>query len=72
MAWSWRYETAAGTVVESGANESLPAELFSSRGDAESWLGETWRELREAGAEQVTLLEGDRTVYTMSLDETAD
>ncbi|GAA3734646.1 hypothetical protein HDA32_003881 [Spinactinospora alkalitolerans] len=64
MAWSWRYETAEGTVLQ---DESLPGELFPSRGDAESWLGETWQELREAGAERVTLLEEDHAVYSMSL-----
>ncbi|MBB4930801.1 hypothetical protein F4561_001621 [Lipingzhangella halophila] len=66
MAWSWRYETAEGRVLD---DEALPGELFSSRGDAESWLGESWRDLVEAGADQVTLLEDDRVVYTMSLHE---
>lgn len=33
------------------------------QGDAESWLGETWRELLAAGIDAVTLLEGDRIVY---------
>ncbi|TDQ52481.1 hypothetical protein [Actinorugispora endophytica] len=65
MAWNWRYETADGTVLEGGA----PEEPFSSRGDAESWLGESWRELRAAGTERVTLLEEDAPVYTMALNE---
>lgn len=68
MAWSWRYETADATAL---TDESLPGELFTSRGDAESWLGENWRELAQGGAEQVTLLEDERAVYTMSLDEDA-
>ncbi len=66
MTWTWRYETADGTVLEDPA---LPDERFTSRGDAESWLGETWRELREAGAERVTLLKEDSPTYTMSLNE---
>lgn len=66
MAWSWRYETAEGTVL---AGEPLPDELFPSRGDAESWLGEQWRELHGAGAEKVTLMEDGTSVYTMSLTE---
>ncbi|MEY9213110.1 hypothetical protein NI17_002380 [Thermobifida halotolerans] len=66
MAWSWRYETADGTVLDGSA---LPDELFASRGDAESWLGETWRELRDAGAERVTLLDEGSPAYTMSLSE---
>lgn len=66
MAWSWRYEKEGGEVVES---EELPAETFSSRGDAESWLGEEWRGLVEAGVDQVSLLEDDRLQYTMSLGD---
>lgn len=66
MAWNWRYETADGRILD---DESLPTEPFPSRGDAESWLGEHWRELQEAGAEKVTLLEEATTVYSMSLAE---
>ncbi|MDA0567674.1 hypothetical protein LG943_25610 [Streptomonospora sp. S1-112] len=68
MAWSWRYETEHGEALDDG---SLPGELFSSRGDAESWLGENWRSLVEGGAGRVTLVEDDRAVYSMSLDEPA-
>ncbi|QBI53767.1 hypothetical protein [Streptomonospora litoralis] len=68
MAWSWRYETEHGKPVDDG---SLPRELFSSRGDAESWLGETWRDLVDGGAARVTLLEDEHPVYTMSLDDPA-
>ncbi|MBB6172572.1 hypothetical protein HNR23_002632 [Nocardiopsis mwathae] len=66
MAWSWRYETGNGKPLD---DEEMPGELFTSRGDAETWLGENWQDLAEAGAAQVTLLEDDRTVYTMSLEE---
>ncbi|RNL81764.1 hypothetical protein [Halostreptopolyspora alba] len=70
MAWSWRYETADGRVLDDETlSLTLPGELFPSRGDAESWLGESWRELVEAGADRVTLLEDDRVVYTMGLHE---
>jgi hypothetical protein len=61
MAWTWRYENASGEVV-TPAGVSAPA-AFPSQGDAESWLGETWRELLDAGVARVTLLEGDRAVY---------
>jgi hypothetical protein len=62
MAWSWRYEDPTGATVV--PLESAPAqESFPSQADAESWVGEFWRELLEAGVAQVTLLEGDRTVY---------
>jgi hypothetical protein len=58
MSWSWRYEDASGTAL------SAPrAETFPSKADAESWLGETWRELLDAGVQQVTLVENGRVEY---------
>lgn len=66
MAWSWRYERADGTVL---SGEDFPGELFASRGDAESWLGEHWRVLRDRGTERVTLLNEGAAKYTMSLNE---
>lgn len=60
MPWSWRYEKADGAVV-SGAG--LQDAIFASQGDAESWLGENWRALLEAGVDQVTLLDDDRREY---------
>jgi hypothetical protein len=62
MAWLWRYERSSGEVIEE-VPESAAATAFPSQGDAESWLGETWRELLDAGVDQVCLLEGDRVVY---------
>ena len=62
MTWTWRYEDpSGGTVVPL---ESAPtADPFPSQADAESWIGENWRELLASGVAQVTLLEGDREVY---------
>jgi len=60
MPWTWRYEKTDGAVVSSG---DLPEAIFASQGDAESWLGENWRGLLEAGVDQVTLLEDDRREY---------
>ena len=60
MPWTWRYEKADGTVVSSPA---LPEAIFASQGDAESWLGENWRGLLDAGVDQVTLLEEGRIEY---------
>ncbi len=61
MAWTWRYETADGTPIE---GDSAPAvEAFPSQADAETWLGENWRELLHAGVHQVTLLDSGRAVY---------
>lgn len=58
--WTWRYEAADGSVVapEHGAGQPFP-----SQSDAESWIGECWRDLLDDGVEQVTLLEEDRVVY---------
>jgi len=36
---------------------------FPSQSDAESWVGEVWRDILEGGAEAVTLFEGERQVY---------
>jgi hypothetical protein len=61
MPWSWRYE---GT---DGAQVSGPAETFGSQADAESWIGQAWRELATSGVTSVSLVEDDRVEYTMSL-----
>ena len=60
MPWTWRYERADGAVVN-GAG--LQEAIFASQGDAESWLGENWRALLEAGVDQVSLLDDDRKEY---------
>ena len=60
MAWTWRLEKEDGTVL---ASRGLPKESFSSQGDAESWIGENWRALLEAGVDQVTLLDDGRPQY---------
>lgn len=60
MGWVWRYEDESGATI---APEGVPAPEFSSQGDAETWLGEVWRELLDAGVKQVTLLEDGRKVY---------
>jgi hypothetical protein len=45
---------------------------FPSQSDAESWIGEMWRDLLDDGVDQVTLFEGDREVYgPMSLHASA-
>jgi hypothetical protein len=67
-AWHWRLEDASGTEV---AAAGVGSPDFPSQSDAESWVGEAWRELVESGVDAVTLLEGDRVVYgPMSLHAT--
>ncbi len=60
MSWSWTCSAGVETVhpqVEGAAT------LFPSQSEAESWLGETWRDLLEAGVDSVTLMEDGREVY---------
>ncbi|OIV37543.1 hypothetical protein BIV57_10490 [Mangrovactinospora gilvigrisea] len=59
MAWTWRFEKADGTEAE----PPLEPEEFSTQGDAESWIGETWRELADGGVDQVSLLEDTKKIY---------
>ncbi|WP_051485687.1 hypothetical protein [Nocardioides sp. J54] len=59
--WRWRLEDASGAEVS--VTGDLAAQTFPSQGDAESWIGETWPELADAGVAQVTLFEADREVY---------
>jgi hypothetical protein len=61
MPWSWRYEGVDDQPVAG------PVEAFSSQADAESWIGQSWRELAAAGVTQVSLVEDDRVDYKMSL-----
>ncbi|WP_335984146.1 MULTISPECIES: hypothetical protein [Streptomycetaceae] len=59
MAWTWRFEAADGSEVE----PSVEPEEFTTQGDAESWVGEVWKELAAGGTEQVTLFEDGTRVY---------
>lgn len=58
MGWHWRYERADGAATDPEGSASFPTQA-----DAETWIGETWRELLDGGVEQVTLLEEERVVY---------
>ncbi|MEU5160318.1 hypothetical protein AB0G74_12010 [Streptomyces sp. NPDC020875] len=65
MAWTWRFEKSDGTQVA----PAVEPEEFTTQGDAESWLGEHWKELRAGGAGQVVLSEDSTVIYgPMSLD----
>jgi hypothetical protein len=61
VAWTWRYESGDGSAMQ--PEEAPPAETFPTQGDAETWLGEIWRELLDAGVDAVVLLEDGRDVY---------
>ncbi|WP_117215588.1 hypothetical protein [Allorhizocola rhizosphaerae] len=61
MTWRWRYEAENGKPVDG------PREDFTSQADAESWLGQTWRDLLGSGIATAVLVEDDRVEYKMSL-----
>ncbi|WP_420000323.1 hypothetical protein [Streptomyces boninensis] len=65
-AWTWRFEKTDGS-------ETAPAvepEEFTTQGDAESWLGEVWKDLLDGGVDQVTLFEDGGKIYgPMSLHD---
>jgi hypothetical protein len=58
MNWQWRYESADGSTLDEPVSPP-----HANQSDAESWLGEQWRELAASGVVQVSLFEGDRKVY---------
>lgn len=65
MSWTWRLETTAGTQLNGPLVPPQP-----NQSEAETWLGENWRELAEAGVAQVSLFEDDALRYgPMSLSE---
>ncbi|MFJ7248644.1 hypothetical protein ACIQWA_29015 [Kitasatospora sp. NPDC098652] len=65
MVWTWRYEKADGSAVAS----ALGQEEFAGQGDAETWIGESWKQLAEEGVDNAVLLDDDRVIYSMSLHE---
>ena len=62
MAWIWRYRGDDGETPDNGESET-----FSSQSDAETWLGERWRELLADGVVEVRLEEDGRVEYAMPL-----
>src|ERR687889_399932 len=59
-----RQSDASGAEVSlAGGGTASGVTGFPSQSDAESWIGEVWRDLLEDGVEPVTLFEGDREVY---------
>lgn len=51
-AWTWSYADADGQPVE---GEYLTRAEFPTQADAESWFGEAWQDLAEAGVDSVSL-----------------
>jgi hypothetical protein len=68
MTWTWTYEGPDGAPVVPGPAAPEQPD-FPTQADAESWVGEVWRELSEGGVASVSLFEEDRKAYgPMSLD----
>lgn len=64
MTFTWQYLDAAGKPMTRPEPMS-----FTNQSDAESWLGEQWRELRDLGVLSVVLLRDGQRVYgPMSLE----
>jgi hypothetical protein len=60
MSWTWRFEKTDGAVV---TGPEVAEAVWPSQGEAESWLGEHWRELLDGGVDQVTLFDDSRKEY---------
>ena len=63
--WWWRMEDASGAEVPLTGDvaDTYADQRFPSQADAESWIGESWPALAEAGVVAVTLCDLDRVVY---------
>ncbi|SDP63407.1 hypothetical protein [Lentzea jiangxiensis] len=57
MEYRWRYQDAQGRDVTG------PDVMFADQTQAEEWFGDQWRDLLDAGVEQVTLLRSESEVY---------
>ena len=62
MSWYWRLEDPSGAELDPVA-VGVEVPQTDNQGDAESWLGESWRELLERGVATVTLFNGEQEVY---------
>lgn len=60
-AWWWRMFGAGGEEAE--APEGFAGRRFPAQAEAETWIGEFWAELADAGIDSVSLMEADREVY---------
>ncbi|MEU2350852.1 hypothetical protein [Modestobacter sp. NPDC049651] len=60
--WTWQLEDPTGAPVDP-AELGVEVPVLDNQGDAESWLGENWRDLLERGIATVTLLDDGTKVY---------
>ncbi|MGY1813117.1 hypothetical protein [Blastococcus sp. SYSU D00820] len=62
MSWHWRLEAPTGETVDPAAL-GIEVPESDNQSDAESWLGEHWRELLSLGVASATLFDGETRVY---------
>ena len=62
MTWHWRLEDPSGATIDPATVGAEVGEA-DNQGDAESWLGEHWRDLLARGVATVTLFDGETEVY---------
>jgi hypothetical protein len=62
VSWSWTFASrTAGSLTD--LSTVPPAKGFPTQGEAETWIGEVWRDLLAEGVDEVTLWEEGREVY---------
>jgi hypothetical protein len=62
MSWTWQLTDPSGADVDP-ASVGVDVPESESQGDAESWLGENWRDLLDRGVATVTLRSAGERVY---------
>ena len=61
MGWTWQMTSQSGASAPESVTQ--PSAGFPTQADAESWIGEVWQDLLEAGIDAVSLYEDGRLVY---------
>lgn len=56
-AFTWSCADASGRVLD------VDVPRFPTQGEAEAWFAEAWEQVKDAGADAVTLVQGDQVVY---------
>lgn len=60
---TWRGRGGSRSPTGRRCHAAVEPEEFTTQGDAESWIGEAWKELKEGGADQVQLFEDSKKIY---------
>ena len=57
------------TLQDIDGKDLRTSEAFTTKEEAEAWMGAEWSALRDEGGEYVLLKQGDDVVYRMGLSE---